>query len=221
MSKWLVTSLCVFKKCKKNVKWILTVSFHQLALWWWRPEPLMRPTLHWNCGMRLRNKRDLYHRQQMLCLKHPKRSEFACLCLAHLSSKPISWIVSKKNWVNRSYFLFQSSFQSISLYNINNIKCFSVKICWTFFGEQCCQKSISFSRSSFSGCGFEWSMFLVKAGRTDLTTSNCSFHRDFKLLLRIFFYNDNDNGLLFHMTQPISRSTIKAIACSKPTISEH
>jgi len=28
-------------------------------------------------------------------------------------------------------------------------------------------------------------------------------------------------GLLFHMTQPISRSTIKAIACSKPTISEH
>jgi len=31
----------------------------------------------------------------------------------------------------------------------------------------------------------------------------------------------NGNGLLFHMTQPISRSTIKAIACSKPTISEH
>jgi len=31
----------------------------------------------------------------------------------------------------------------------------------------------------------------------------------------------NGNGLLFHMTQPISRSTIIAIACSKPTISEH
>jgi len=29
------------------------------------------------------------------------------------------------------------------------------------------------------------------------------------------------NGLLFHMTQPTSRSIIKAIACSKPTISEH
>ena len=29
------------------------------------------------------------------------------------------------------------------------------------------------------------------------------------------------NGLLFHITQPISRSTIKAIACSKPTISEN
>jgi len=28
------------------------------------------------------------------------------------------------------------------------------------------------------------------------------------------------NGLLFHMTQPTSRSTIKAMACSKPTISE-
>jgi len=28
-------------------------------------------------------------------------------------------------------------------------------------------------------------------------------------------------GLLFHKTQPTSRSTIKAIACSKPTISEH
>jgi len=32
---------------------------------------------------------------------------------------------------------------------------------------------------------------------------------------------ENGNGLLFHMTQPISRSTIKAIACSKPTISEN
>jgi len=31
----------------------------------------------------------------------------------------------------------------------------------------------------------------------------------------------NGNGLLFHMTQPTSRSTVKAIACSKPTISEH
>jgi len=29
------------------------------------------------------------------------------------------------------------------------------------------------------------------------------------------------NGLLFHMTQPTSRRIIKAIACSKPTISEH
>jgi len=28
-------------------------------------------------------------------------------------------------------------------------------------------------------------------------------------------------GLLFHMTQPTSRSIIKAIACSKPTIGEH
>ena len=35
------------------------------------------------------------------------------------------------------------------------------------------------------------------------------------------YCNGNGNGLLFHMTQPISRSTIKAIACSKPTISEH
>jgi len=31
----------------------------------------------------------------------------------------------------------------------------------------------------------------------------------------------NGNGLLFHMTQPTSRSVIKAIVCSKPTISEH
>jgi len=28
-------------------------------------------------------------------------------------------------------------------------------------------------------------------------------------------------GLLFHMTQPTSRSIIKPIACSKPTISKH
>jgi len=31
----------------------------------------------------------------------------------------------------------------------------------------------------------------------------------------------NVNGLLFHVTQPTIRSTIKAITCSKPTISEH
>jgi len=31
----------------------------------------------------------------------------------------------------------------------------------------------------------------------------------------------NGNGLLFRMTQPTGRSTITAIACSKPTISEH
>jgi len=31
----------------------------------------------------------------------------------------------------------------------------------------------------------------------------------------------NGNGLLFHTTQPTSRSTIKAIAYSKPTISEN
>jgi len=31
----------------------------------------------------------------------------------------------------------------------------------------------------------------------------------------------NVNGLLFHMTQPTSKSIIKAIACSKPTIGEH
>jgi len=29
------------------------------------------------------------------------------------------------------------------------------------------------------------------------------------------------NGLLFHMTQPTSRSVIKAITCSKPIVSEH
>jgi len=32
------------------------------------------------------------------------------------------------------------------------------------------------------------------------------------------FHYGNGNGLLFHMTQPTSRSTIKAIVCSKPTI---
>jgi len=29
------------------------------------------------------------------------------------------------------------------------------------------------------------------------------------------------NGLLFHMTQPTSRSIIKAIVCSKPTIIDY
>jgi len=31
----------------------------------------------------------------------------------------------------------------------------------------------------------------------------------------------NGNGLLFHMTQPTSRSIIKAIAYSKPIVSEN
>jgi len=41
------------------------------------------------------------------------------------------------------------------------------------------------------------------------------------------FHNKNaeligiGEGLLFHMTQPTSRSTTKAIACSKPIISEN
>ena len=34
-------------------------------------------------------------------------------------------------------------------------------------------------------------------------------------------HNGYGYGLLFHMTQPTSRSIIKAIACGKPTISEH
>jgi len=38
----------------------------------------------------------------------------------------------------------------------------------------------------------------------------------FKSRARVVWY-----GLLFHMTQPTSRSIIKAIACNKPTNSEH
>ena len=34
-------------------------------------------------------------------------------------------------------------------------------------------------------------------------------------------YRSMVNGLLFHMTQPTSRSIIKAIACSKPIVSKH
>jgi len=34
-------------------------------------------------------------------------------------------------------------------------------------------------------------------------------------------FDGNGNGLLFHMTQPTSRSSIKAIARSKPNISEN
>ena len=41
------------------------------------------------------------------------------------------------------------------------------------------------------------------------------------VFLATFIGDGNGNGLLFHMTQPISRSTIKAIACSKPIISEN
>jgi len=40
-------------------------------------------------------------------------------------------------------------------------------------------------------------------------------------ILRLVYHRTMVNGLLFHMTQPTSRSIIKAIACSKPTISEH
>jgi len=37
----------------------------------------------------------------------------------------------------------------------------------------------------------------------------------------LLLFKLNGIGLLFYMTQPISRSTIKAIACSKPAISEN
>ena len=40
-------------------------------------------------------------------------------------------------------------------------------------------------------------------------------------LIYVVMGNGNGNGLLFHTTQPTSRSTIKAIAYSKPTISEN
>jgi len=38
---------------------------------------------------------------------------------------------------------------------------------------------------------------------------------------KTYIFRGNGNGLLFHMTQPTSRSTIIVIAWSKPTISEH
>jgi len=47
----------------------------------------------------------------------------------------------------------------------------------------------------------------------------CTFEKLWMEFIRIEL--DFGNGLLFHMTQPTSRSTMKAIACSKPTISEN
>ena len=44
---------------------------------------------------------------------------------------------------------------------------------------------------------------------------------EYLLMICFVVHYGNGNGLLFHMTQPISRSTVKAIACSKPTISEN
>jgi len=42
-----------------------------------------------------------------------------------------------------------------------------------------------------------------------------------RFLMRSWISYGNGNGLLFHTTQPTSRSSIKAIAYSKPTISEN
>jgi len=55
----------------------------------------------------------------------------------------------------------------------------------------------------------------VEVGK--ILSETCRVHSDLELANG----NGNGNGLLFHMTQPTSRSIIKAIACSKPTISEH
>ena len=44
---------------------------------------------------------------------------------------------------------------------------------------------------------------------------------DLDMSVSLNWMTGNGNGLCFHMTQSISRSTIKAIACSKPTISEN
>jgi len=63
-----------------------------------------------------------------------------------------------------------------------------------------------------------------------LTSSNNPSDSDLQFALpkarsnsgaKMIKHSGNGNGLLFHMTQPISRSIIKAIACSKPTISEN
>jgi len=48
-----------------------------------------------------------------------------------------------------------------------------------------------------------------------------SASRDDSIYGKNFDVSHTGNGLLFHMTQPTSRSTTKAIAWSKPTISEN
>jgi len=63
----------------------------------------------------------------------------------------------------------------------------------------------------------------VQGERTNFCLIRLSFLRTVvkNVQLRILKLVYNGYGLLFHMTQATSRSIIKAIACSKPTISEH
>ena len=70
---------------------------------------------------------------------------------------------------------------------------------------------------------FIWGISPTKHPRGDglLQTTEKPMQTVFRICHKSPCQNGNGNGLLFHMTQPISRSTIKAIACSKPTISEH
>ena len=67
----------------------------------------------------------------------------------------------------------------------------------------------------FAEMTFIWSWFDAFCYFSFITCETSSFTNWFVLETGLF------NGLLFHMTQPTSRSIIKAIACSKPTISEH
>jgi len=78
-----------------------------------------------------------------------------------------------------------------------------IKTLYQYFNAQICFFALFHSYSTYS---------ILKLGRANKTT----------LLPLIRLQNKgNGNGLLFHMTQTTSRSTIKAIACSKPNISEH
>ena len=83
--------------------------------------------------------------------------------------------------------------------------------------------SISFAKFSFSWrtpfllALYNYNLILFSSHSFDYHGTRNSNYR---------WKNSNPNtlvcyGLLFHMTQPTSRSIIKAIACSEPTISEH
>jgi len=81
---------------------------------------------------------------------------------------------------------------------------------------QCYDKTFKY----FFICRFGREIFfitnLASMGKVGLVLSCLSMT---PLMVMVIY--GNGNGLLFHMTQPTSRSTVKAIACSKPTISEH
>ena len=118
-------------------------------------------------------------------------------CFNYWLSLNVSVVVTGENhvWLHTVYLLYHVVFKNLPCHPETTFVITNWKLSVMVCNSCSIDKCVPYSNSNF-----------------------CQSHQAFGSLRSSY---GNGNGLLFHMTQPISRSTIKAIACSKPTISEH